>query len=94
MKHDLYVATFVVATVLVDRICVNCPIVIADHVLLVDLHAMGIKGYDIILRIDGLSTSHAVVDCQAKRVYFKILGEVKFIFYGSDSISPPRIVSA
>ena len=94
MEYDLCVATPLGVNIVLDRACVNCPILISGHELLAHLHVMSMKDYDIILGMDFLSASHAVVDCYAKKVDFKIPGEAEFTFYGSDSASPPRVISA
>ena len=66
IEYDLYVATQLGVDIVPDRACVNCPIVIAGHKLLACLHVMSMKDYDIILGMDLMSASHAIVDCYAK----------------------------
>ena len=40
------------------------------------------KGYDVILRMTWLSKYHAVIDCQNKKVSFRILHQPEFQFDG------------
>lgn len=72
MDHDLSVSTPISNVLLVDRGYVNCLVAIDDHQLLADLHVMSIKDFDVILGMDWLSSTHAVVDCHGKRVDFRI----------------------
>ncbi|XP_039115873.1 uncharacterized protein LOC120251417 [Dioscorea cayenensis subsp. rotundata] len=80
VEYDLCVTTPVGVDVVLDGACENCPIIIDGHELLARLHVMSMSDYDIILGMDFLSACHAVVDCHAKRVVFKIPGEAEFTF--------------
>ncbi|XP_039134254.1 uncharacterized protein LOC120271646 [Dioscorea cayenensis subsp. rotundata] len=93
VEYDLCVTTPVGVDVVLDRACENCPIIIVGHELLARLHVMSMNDYDIILGMDFLSACHVVVDCHARRVVFKIPGEAEFTFHGSESASPPRVIS-
>lgn len=74
------------------RACISCPIFITSHKLLIRLHVMSMNDYDVILGMDFVPTFHTVVDYYAKKVVFKIL-IIEFTFYGSDSASPPHLIS-
>lgn len=50
--HDLSVATPIGNALVVDKVCVNCPVVIDNHELLVDLHVMHMKDFNNILWMD------------------------------------------
>lgn len=45
----------------------SCFIRISDQELIVDLIALGISGYDVILGIDWLSSYHTLIDCFQKK---------------------------
>lgn len=92
MEYDLYVATLLGVIVILDRACVNCLIVIDGHEILAHLQVIHMKDYVVILQKDFLFAAHAVVNCYAKRMVFKILGEGEFIFYGSGYASPPSVI--
>ena len=93
MEYDLCIATPLGVDVVLNRACVSCPIVIAGHELLACMHVISMKYYNVILGKDFLFGSYAEIDCNAKRVVFKIAGEAKFTFNGSDFASPPRVIS-
>ena len=68
IDYDLCVATPLGVDVIHDQACVNSPITIAGYELQARLHVMSMRDYDVILGMDFLSVSHAVVDFNAKGV--------------------------
>ncbi|XP_039118126.1 uncharacterized protein LOC120254039 [Dioscorea cayenensis subsp. rotundata] len=94
LDYDLSVATPVGDALVISKVCVNCPVVFDNHMLLADLYVMSMKDFDVILGMDWLSSTHVVVDCHRKRVDFRIPGETDFSFLGSASVSPARVISA
>ncbi|XP_039117946.1 uncharacterized protein LOC120253765 [Dioscorea cayenensis subsp. rotundata] len=52
LDYDLSVATPVGDALVISTVCVNCPVVIDNHVLLADLHVMSMKYFDVILGMD------------------------------------------
>ncbi|XP_039134461.1 uncharacterized protein LOC120271845 [Dioscorea cayenensis subsp. rotundata] len=93
-QEDAHALNAVVSEVdvVLSRACENYPIIVAGHELLARLHVMSMTDYDVILGMDFLSKFHAVVDCYAKRVVFKIPREAEFISQGNESVSLPRVV--
>ena len=81
IEYNLCVVTLLGVDIVLDRACVNCPILIAGHELLARLYVMSMKDYDLILGMDFLVASHAVVNCYGKMVDFKIFGEAESTFY-------------
>ena len=72
-----------------SAICRSCFIRIGDQELTVDLIALGISGYDVILGMDWLSSYHAIIDCfQKKMTLHKMDGSILH-FYGERSVSLP-----
>ena len=66
----------------------NCPVLIRDRELPVDLVLLDVMDFDVILGMDWLSQHYAVVDCQSKEVIFRIPDEEEFKFVGDKSYAP------
>ena len=50
-----------------------------------------VGGFDAILKMDWLSTSHATIDCHKGCVIFRVPNHPEFIFQrGAESIEPTR----
>ena len=60
-----------------------------EHKLIVDLIALDLKGYDVILGMDLLSTFRAVMDCFRKRITLQFPEGVVFSFINNQSSSHP-----
>ena len=52
----------------VDLICRSCKLKISGILLTVDLRFMDMSEFDVILRMDWLSTHRVVIDCERRRV--------------------------
>lgn len=65
-----------------EMILRECHIQIADVELCVNLILIHMKDFDVILGMDWLSNNYVVVDFQAKKVKFEILGRPEFTFKG------------
>ena len=59
-------------TVVTNKICKSCPIVISGRMLEADMFLLDTGGYDVILGMTWLSRHHAVIDCRSRVVVFKI----------------------
>ncbi|XP_039146889.1 uncharacterized protein LOC120284161 [Dioscorea cayenensis subsp. rotundata] len=92
VEYDLCVTAPLGVDVILDRACENCLVIIIGHELLAHLHVIKMSDYDVILGMNFLSACHAVVDCHAKRVVFKIRVQVEFTFHWSESESPPYLI--
>ncbi|XP_078179644.1 uncharacterized protein LOC144573769 [Carex rostrata] len=68
--------------VLVDRICKDRKVRIADRDLAVDLTVLDMSDFDVLLGLDWLAAHHAVVDCERHVVRFGRPNEVSFVFKG------------
>ena len=58
------------------------PMVISKRELSVNLVILHVIDYDVILGMDFLSKYEATIDCKAKTVSFKPLGEEMFVLFG------------
>ncbi|KAK5831438.1 hypothetical protein PVK06_015236 [Gossypium arboreum] len=66
-KVSIEVSSPLGQTVLVDRVCRRCPLIIHDKMFLVDLLIMHFGDFDIILGMDWLYEHGVVLDCYKKR---------------------------
>ena len=58
--------------VISNRICIDCPVELCNRTLAVDMLILDTRGYDVILGMTWLSKYHGVIDCQNKKIIFKI----------------------
>ena len=72
----------------------NVPINIGTRTLYTNLISIEMSHYDTILGIDWLSTHHAVIDCQKKRVIFQSPEGEKFEFKGTSRSKLVPTISA
>ena len=68
LERQLYVNSYLGTRVSVDKICQDCELEISGILLTVDLRVMDILKFDVILRIDWLTTYRVVTDCDCRRV--------------------------
>ena len=74
MDFDLFVATPLGESIVVNKILRDCYVMIGYREMPVDLVLLGLQDFDVILGMDWLASYHASVDCFGKRVKFSILG--------------------
>ncbi|GAB2282775.1 hypothetical protein Dimus_039562 [Dionaea muscipula] len=60
----------------------------------IDLIALDLHDFDVILGMDWLANHHARLDCREKRVYFSRPGEPGFVFEGERQLRPACLISA
>ena len=72
----------------------NVPVVICGRKLYVDLVAIKLQDYDVILGMDLLGKYNAKIDCQKRCATFNPIGEEGFNFYNQSRISSSMLVSA
>lgn len=89
MNHNLSGDTSKGNAFIVQRVYLNCPMVIEGHMLLANFHVMSTKDFGVIFR---MVYFHSRLSW--KRVDFRIPEEVEFPFLRSDSILPARVFSA
>ena len=93
MNFDLFVATPLGESVMVNQILRDCCVMIGYKEMTVDLVLLGLQDFDVILGMDWLASYHAFVDCFGKRVTFSIPGQPEFSFEGKHVDRPLRMIS-
>ena len=94
MDFDLFVATPLGESIVVNQILRDCCVMIGYKEITVDLVHLGLQDFDVILGMDWLASYHASVDCFGKRVTFSIPGQPEFSFEGKHVDKPLRMISA
>ena len=64
----------------VDKICWDCELVISQILFTMNLRVMDMSEFDVILRIDWLTTHRFVIDCDHRRVTAYTPNEVCVMF--------------
>ena len=72
----------------------NASVVICGRELFVDLIAIKLQDFDVILGMDFLGRYNAKIDCRKRCVTFSPYGEEEFNFYGQSRSSTTILVSA
>ena len=72
----------------------NAPVVICDRNLEVDLIAIQLQDFDVILGMDFLAKYNAKIDCRKRCIIFNPYGNEEFLYHGQLQSSVTRIVSA
>ncbi|RVW84791.1 Retrovirus-related Pol polyprotein from transposon 17.6 [Vitis vinifera] len=81
MDFDLFVATPLGDSIVVNKIIRDCCVMIRYRKMTVDLVLLDLQDFDVILGMDWLASYHASVDCFGKRVTFSIPGYQGFLAY-------------
>ncbi|RVW15572.1 Retrovirus-related Pol polyprotein from transposon 17.6 [Vitis vinifera] len=93
IDFDLFVATPLGDSVVVDKIIRDCYVMIGYREMTVDLVLLDLQDFDVILGMDWLASYHASVDCFGKRVTFSIPGQPDFSFEGKHVDKPLHVIS-
>ena len=94
MDFDLFVATPLGDSVVLNKIIRDCCVMIGYKEMTVDLVLLDLQDFDVILGMDWLASYHASVDDFGKIVTFKILGQPNFSFEGKHVNKPLHVISA
>ncbi|XP_058202902.1 uncharacterized protein LOC131317362 [Rhododendron vialii] len=82
LDSPLFVETPLGGKSSLNRICKGCELVICDRRFDFDFIVLDMSGFDLILRMDWLSTFHAAIDCFKRRVRICPPEGVCFEFHG------------
>ena len=70
--------------VVCSKECRKSPIVICGREFLADLIVINDSGFDVVLGMDWLGTSYALIDCRKKKVTFRVPSHPEFEFHAGD----------
>ena len=82
LEKPLYVISPLGIRVSVDQICRDCELVISGILLTVDLRVMDMSEFDVILRMNWLTTLRVVIDFDCRRVTAYTLDGICVMFQG------------
>ena len=91
LEKPLYVSSPLGTKVSVDLICRSCELEISRILLTVDLRVMDMLEFDVILRMDWLTTHQVIIDCDHKRVTAYTQDGVCVVFQGDKHDVYPRL---
>ncbi|KAL0394765.1 UNVERIFIED_CONTAM: Transposon Tf2-11 polyprotein [Sesamum latifolium] len=94
LGHNLMVYLPVGAGVIVNSVRKGSLVRIGEVNLPVDLVAMDLKEFDVILGMDWLAQHRAVVNCYKKEVIIESSGESRVVFVGDRYVVPVCVISA
>ena len=92
LEKSLHVGSPLGTRVRVDMICRGCELEILRILLSVDLQVMNMSEFDVILRMDWLTTHHVVIDCDRRRVIAYTQDGIHVMFQGDKHDALPQAV--
>ena len=92
LEKTLYVSSPQGIRVSVDRICRGCELEISGILLTVDLRAIDMSEFDIILMMCWLMAHQVVIDCDRRRVTAYTQDEICIMFQGHKHDALPHTV--
>ena len=90
MEKSLYVNSPLGTRVSVNQICRDCESEISGILLTMDLRVMDISEFDVILRMDWLTTHKVVIDCDRRWITPYTLDVIVLRFKGKSMMLYPR----
>ena len=92
LEEPLYVSSLLGIRVRIGMICRGCELEISGTLLTVDLRIMDMSEFDVILRMDWLTTYRVVIDCESKRVTAYAQDGTRVVFQGDKHDMLPQTV--
>ncbi|GAB2295108.1 hypothetical protein Dimus_038340 [Dionaea muscipula] len=89
----LLMATPVGPSVELHFVCCNYEVIVCGRVMLVDLVALDVSGFDVILGMDRLARHNSMLDRPGKRVIFALPDGIKLIFEDERNALPSCLMS-
>ena len=90
MEKPLYMNSPLGTRVSVNKICQDCELEILGILLTVDLRVMDISEFEVILRMDWLTTHKVVIDCDPRWVTAYTQDVIVLRFRGRSMMFYPR----
>ena len=90
LEKPLYVNSLLGTRVSVDQICRDCEYEILEILLTMDLRVMDISEFEVILRMDWLTTYRVVIDCDRRWVTSYTQDAIVLCFKGRSMMLYPR----
>nr|GEU66985.1 putative reverse transcriptase domain-containing protein [Tanacetum cinerariifolium] len=94
IRYALSISTPMLNSVIISHEFRNCPLRVGDDIRFANLLPLEMSDFDIILGMDWLNKHRATIDCHTKRVIFGDLNNPEYIYHGSRTGKPIKIISA
>ena len=94
LAYDMHDTSPLEHSIRVNRVYMNCPLVIHDREFSVDLIALPLHEFDLILGMDWLSKHRAIVDCDKKTIVLKCSDLSEITVHGILSGPMSNVISA
>ena len=92
LEESMHVGSLLGTTVSVDLIFRGCELEISGILLTIDLMVMDMTEFDVILRMDWLTTHRFVIDCEHRRVTANTQDGTRVMFHGDKHDALPQAV--
>ena len=92
LEEPLYVSSPLGIRARIGMICRGCELEISGILLTVDLRVMDMSEFDVILRMDWLTTYRVVIDCELRRVTAYTQDDTRVVFQGDKHDILPQTV--
>ena len=92
LERPLHVSSSLGTRVSVDMICRGYELEISGILLTMNLRVMDMSDFDVILRMDWLTTHRVVIDCEHRRVTAYTQGGIRITFQGDKHDVLPQTV--
>ena len=90
LEEPLHMSSPLGTRVRVDQMCWDCELEISGILLSVDLRVMDMSEFDVILRMDWLTTHQVVIDCNRMRVIAYTPDDFVLCFKGISTMLYPK----
>ncbi|KAL5781458.1 hypothetical protein ACOSP7_006487 [Xanthoceras sorbifolium] len=92
--YEIVVSNPLGHSVIVNRVCRNCPIGIQGYEFLGDLMELPFHEFDVILGMDWLTRHQVIIDCSLKRVMLRLADGTEVIMVGDRRDYLSNVISA
>ena len=92
LEEPLYVSSPLGTRVSINLICQSCDLEISGILLSVDLRVMDMSEFDVILKMDLLTTYRVIIDCERRRVTVYTQNGTRVTFQGDKHDVLPQTV--
>lgn len=80
LYETLHTPTPLGKTMVTDTMCRLCVIVIDEYELVAYLILLDMKGFHVIIGMDGSVSYHTTMNCYMKEIMFRIPDQIEFVF--------------
>ena len=94
LDHPFWVNTLMGESLMFQLMFLSCIVSVNEVGTLADLMLLEMMDFDVILGMDWLASSYAIVFCYSKAVKFDIPDGPSFVFWGDSCLTPASLISS